>query len=124
MIANAEPSSGPEYSGRRLPVNRGREMASNRCLHTLLHRLQGRPALCDPGQSRGVSMVTSTLSFARAQPTAAAAMAIAVVGVATILGAYYFQYVLGLPPCPLCLEQRIAYYFAIPLAAMILLGLS
>jgi len=69
-------------------------------------------------------MVSSTLSFARAQPTAAAAAAIAVVGIATILGAYYFQYVLGLPPCPLCLEQRIAYYFAIPLAAMILLGLS
>jgi disulfide bond formation protein DsbB len=69
-------------------------------------------------------MVTRTLSFARAQPAAAAAMVIAVVGVATILGAYYFQYVLGLPPCPLCLEQRIAYYFAIPLAAMVLLGLS
>jgi len=69
-------------------------------------------------------MVTSTLSFARAQPTAAAAMAIAIVGIATILGAYYFQYVLGLPPCPLCLEQRVAYYFAIPLAAMVLLGLS
>jgi len=49
---------------------------------------------------------------------------IAAVGIAAILGAYYFQYVLGLPPCPLCLEQRIAYYFAIPLAAMILLGLS
>lgn len=69
-------------------------------------------------------MVTRTLSFARAQPAAAAAMAIAVVSVATILGAYYFQYVLGYRPCPLCLEQRIAYYFAIPLSAMILLGLS
>jgi disulfide bond formation protein DsbB len=69
-------------------------------------------------------MVTQTLSFARQQPTAAAAVVIAVVGVATILGAYYFQYVLGLPPCPLCLEQRIAYYVAIPLAAMVLLGLS
>ena len=31
---------------------------------------------------------------------------------------------LGLPPCPLCLEQRYAYYVAIPLAAMVLLGLS
>jgi disulfide bond formation protein DsbB len=69
-------------------------------------------------------MVTPTLSFARAQPTAAAAMAIAVIGVATILGAYYFQYVLGYRPCPLCLEQRVAYYVAIPLAAMVLLGLS
>ena len=39
-------------------------------------------------------------------------------------GAYFFQFVIGLPPCPLCLEQRYAYYIAIPLAAMILLGLS
>ena len=69
-------------------------------------------------------MVTRTLSFARSEPPAAAAMAIAVVGVATILGAYYFQYVLGYRPCPLCLEQRVAYYVAIPLSAMILLGLS
>jgi disulfide bond formation protein DsbB len=45
-----------------------------------------------------------------------------VVGAATILGAWYFQYVLGLSPCPLCLEQRYAYYFAIPLAVMILMG--
>jgi disulfide bond formation protein DsbB len=69
-------------------------------------------------------MVTSTLSFARREPPAAAAIAIAVIGIATILGAYYFQYVLGYPPCPLCLEQRVAYYVAIPLSAMILLGLS
>ena len=31
---------------------------------------------------------------------------------------------LGYPPCPLCLEQRVAYYISVPLAAMILLGLS
>src|ERR1700736_6122418 len=49
-------------------------------------------------------------------PMAGAAIVIAVVGAAAILGAYYFQYVFGLQPCPLCLEQRIAYYFAIPLA--------
>jgi disulfide bond formation protein DsbB len=64
------------------------------------------------------------MSIVRTQPAAAAAVAIAVIGVATILGAYYFQFVLGYPPCPLCLEQRFAYYFAIPLAAMILLGIS
>jgi disulfide bond formation protein DsbB len=60
----------------------------------------------------------------RAEPLASAAAAVAIVGVATIAGAYFFQYVLGLPPCPLCLEQRVAYYVSIPLAAMILLGLS
>ena len=31
----------------------------------------------------------------------------------TILGALGFQYIGGLPPCPLCLTQRIAYYAAI-----------
>jgi disulfide bond formation protein DsbB len=69
-------------------------------------------------------MVAVPLAFARRQPVAAAAIAVAVVGMAAILGAYFFQYVIGLKPCPLCLEQRLAYYFAIPLAAMILLGLS
>ncbi len=49
-------------------------------------------------------------------------MAIAVAGAATIAGAWFFQHGLGLRPCPLCLEQRYAYYFAIPLAAMVALG--
>src|SRR5260370_39484783 len=40
-------------------------------------------------------------------------------GAATILGAYYFQYVMGLRPCPLCLEQRIAFYVSIPLAIVV-----
>ena len=69
-------------------------------------------------------MLERTLHLARAEPVAAAAIAIAAVGVATVCGFLFFQYVLGYPPCPLCLEQRIAYYVSIPLAAMILLGLS
>jgi disulfide bond formation protein DsbB len=52
-------------------------------------------------------------------PVASAAIAIALLAAAAILGAYYFQYVLGLVPCPLCLEQRIAYYVAIPLALIL-----
>jgi disulfide bond formation protein DsbB len=55
-------------------------------------------------------------------PAASAAIAIALIGAAAILGAYYFQYVLGLQPCPLCLEQRIAYYVAIPLALILALA--
>src|SRR5436853_6541156 len=58
----------------------------------------------------------------RTRPIAAAAILIAVVGAATILGAWFFQYGLGLKPCPLCLEQRYPHYFAIPLAAMVILG--
>jgi disulfide bond formation protein DsbB len=58
----------------------------------------------------------------RARPIAAAATVIALAGAATILGAWFFQFGLGLRPCPLCLEQRYAYYFAIPLAVLVLLG--
>jgi disulfide bond formation protein DsbB len=58
----------------------------------------------------------------RSRPIAAAAIVIAVGGAATILGAWFFQLGLGLKPCPLCLEQRYAYYFAIPLAVLVLLG--
>ena len=67
-------------------------------------------------------MSDAMTSMIRTRPAASAAIAIAVVGAATILGAWYFQYGLGLRPCPLCLEQRYAYYFAIPLAAMVVLG--
>lgn len=58
------------------------------------------------------------------EPAMTAAVIIAIVGAAAILGALFFQYAIGLAPCPLCLEQRIAYYFAIPLAAMVMLGIS
>jgi disulfide bond formation protein DsbB len=63
-----------------------------------------------------------TARMIRCQPVASAAIAIAAIGAATILGAWIFQYGVGLKPCPLCLEQRYAYYFAIPLAVMVLLG--
>ena len=54
--------------------------------------------------------------------TATAAAAIFALGAATLLGAWYFQYVLGLPPCPLCLEQRIPYYIIIPLTLVLTLA--
>jgi len=51
-----------------------------------------------------------------------AAAFIALVGLMTIGGFFFFEYVLGYPPCPLCLEQRKAFYVAVPLAALLLLG--
>lgn len=60
----------------------------------------------------------------RNEPVLLAAGAVAIIGLATILGAWFFQLVIGLPPCPLCLEQRYAYYFAIPLALLVLLGVT
>ena len=62
--------------------------------------------------------------LARTQPAATAAIAIVVLGLATIAGFFFFQYALRYPPCPLCLEQRYAFYISVPLAAMILLGVS
>lgn len=41
---------------------------------------------------------------------------IAAIAALTLGGAWFFQLVLGLQPCPLCLEQRYAYYLAVPLA--------
>ena len=54
--------------------------------------------------------------FWRANPAVAAALIIAAVGAATIAGAWFFELVLKLRPCPLCLEQRVPYYIGIPLA--------
>jgi disulfide bond formation protein DsbB len=55
-------------------------------------------------------------------PALVAALAILVIAAATIAGAWYFQLVLGLQPCPMCLEERYAYYLAIPLAALLALA--
>lgn len=61
-----------------------------------------------------ISVSASQAVPATHSPLFLAAFAIAVTSAATILGAYFFQYVMGLPPCPLCLQQRIPYYIAIP----------
>src|SRR5262249_60505272 len=63
-------------------------------------------------------------ALTRTHLAVAAAALVAVGGAATILGAYYFQYVLGLRPCPLCLEQRMAYYVSIPLAIVVAVAAS
>jgi len=54
--------------------------------------------------------------------TVAAALAVAAIGAATLLGAWFFQYGLGLAPCPLCLQQRVPYYVAVPLAVVVALA--
>ena len=58
----------------------------------------------------------------RTHPAAVAAFLIAAGGAATILGAYYFQYVLNYAPCELCLDERIPYYVGIPLAVVVALA--
>jgi disulfide bond formation protein DsbB len=57
--------------------------------------------------------------FWRANPAVVAALVIAAVGAAAIAGAWFFELVLKLRPCPLCLEQRVPYYIGIPLALIV-----
>jgi disulfide bond formation protein DsbB len=62
------------------------------------------------------------LALLRKDPPLSAAAIIAVIGVLTMAAVYYVQYVMLLAPCPLCLEQRMAFYVSIPLAALLWLG--
>jgi len=70
---------------------------------------------------------TSTLRMSfidrlRADPAAAAALALFALACATILGVWYFEHVLKLAPCPLCLQQRLPYHIVIPLSLLMMLA--
>jgi disulfide bond formation protein DsbB len=57
-----------------------------------------------------------------ANPALVSALAITAIAAATLAGAWFFQLVLDIRPCPLCLEQRYAYYLAMPLGALVALA--
>ena len=52
-------------------------------------------------------------------PALVAALIVAAAGTLTIAGAWFFELVIGLNPCPMCLEQRWPYYVGIPLALLV-----
>jgi len=52
-------------------------------------------------------------------PVRVAALATALVAAVTLAGVWFFELVLDIRPCPLCLQQRYAYYLALPLALAI-----
>ncbi len=62
------------------------------------------------------------VALLRRDPPLSAAAIVAIIGALTICSVYFFQYVLGYPPCPLCFEQRNAFYVSVPLAALLWLG--
>jgi disulfide bond formation protein DsbB len=73
------------------------------------------------------SSVTSghiATSYTRGEANAAlvAVLAVTAIAAATLAGAWFFQLVLDIRPCPLCLEQRYAYYAVIPLGALVALA--
>ena len=62
-------------------------------------------------------------AFAHVRPVTASALVVAGVGAATILGAWFFQFGLGLKPCPLCAPNSVTRIISgIPLAALLILG--
>jgi disulfide bond formation protein DsbB len=69
--------------------------------------------------AKSTSMKQGFLDRARAEPAAAAAIAVFVLSLATLAGAWFFEYVLKLAPCPLCLMQRIPYHIIIPLSLLL-----
>ena len=66
----------------------------------------------------------SSPARASADPAVLPALAIAAVAAATLAGAWFFELVLDIRPCPLCLEQRYAYYLALPLALVVAFAAS
>ena len=73
-----------------------------------------------------LSGAAEAIMLARTEPSSdpgvAAAVAVLVLGAATLLGAWFFQYALGMEPCPLCLEERIAYYVSTALALVLVVA--
>lgn len=49
------------------------------------------------------------------------ALTIFALSAATLIGAWIFEYGFSILPCPLCLEQRYAYYLVIPLSLAVAL---
>jgi disulfide bond formation protein DsbB len=67
-----------------------------------------------------VTLASANPSHARIaeNPALMAALAITAIAAVTLAGAWFFELMLDIKPCPLCLEQRYAYYLAIPLGAL------
>jgi disulfide bond formation protein DsbB len=95
---------------RRAQLGRGLRPCAALADRQLLRPGDGR--FCEGG------MKGTWIDRLRREPAAAAALAIFVLSAATLLGAWYFELVLKLPPCPLCLEQRLPYHVVIPLSLL------
>ena len=51
-----------------------------------------------------------------------AALIVALAGALTLAGAWFFELVIRLKPCPMCLEERWPYYISVPLALIVALA--
>src|SRR5688572_20824429 len=57
-------------------------------------------------------------SIVASRPVWGASAIVFLVATATIIAALAFEQFGGYAPCPLCLQQRYAYYFAVPASAV------
>jgi disulfide bond formation protein DsbB len=74
------------------------------------------------GRAKVASTAMPSQARFEASPALIAALSLLVIASATIAGAWFFQLVLDIQPCPMCLEQRYAYYLIIPLSALVAVG--
>ena len=79
----------------------------------------GSRDLCRRRSDCGEADMKSTWTDRIAEPAATAAGAIFIVSLATLAGAWFFEFVLKIAPCPLCLAQRIPYHVIIPLSLLL-----
>jgi len=94
-----------------------------------LHSTAGMARFTTKSNNRMAAVSTgldSTFNAARPGGLGAAGLAWTVLALAfaTLAGAWFFELAIGLKPCPLCLEQRYAYYVVLPLAAVVAVGAS
>jgi len=71
-----------------------------------------------PAQNQIPVSVTAQKSWRDELPLLAALL-VALAGALTLAGAWLFELVLKLKPCPMCLEQRWPYYIGVPLALVV-----
>src|ERR1700674_5983105 len=73
---------------------------------------------CRLSRSAGLKAATMTFNAIRVRatttPLTTISCTIAAIAAATLAGAWFFELVLGYRPCPLCLDQRVPYYIAVP----------
>src|SRR6202035_812638 len=117
-------SAGRPASRSRRNIAAGR-FRSTRCERACLDRGVSTRYERLLGRRRPIAMANMTAISPLVRggsPEMAAALAVGAIAAVTLAGAWYFQLVLGLQPCPLCLEQRYAYYLAVPLAVLVALA--
>ena len=74
-----------------------------------------------PSQNQAAVAATSRKTWRDDLPLTAA-LIVAATSALTLAGAWFFELVIKLKPCPMCLEERWPYYIGLPLALIVALA--